>query len=65
MDELVKLIERRVGISEEQARQAAETAVEFVKGRLPASLAGHVDDFIAGKGIPSAVGLMSGFFGRK
>jgi hypothetical protein len=65
MDELVKLIERRAGISEEQARQAAETAVEFLKGRLPTGLAGHVDNFIAGKGMPSAAGLMGSFFGKK
>ncbi len=65
MDELVKLIENRVGISEAQARQAAETAVEFLKGRLPSGLAGHVDDFIAGKGMPSAMSMMGGLFGKK
>ncbi len=65
MDELVKLIEQRVGITEAQARQAAETAIEFLKGRLPGGLAGHVDDFIAGKGMPSAAGLMGSFFGKK
>lgn len=65
MDELVKLIENRVGITEAQSRQAAETAVEFLKGRLPAGLAGHVDDFIAGKGMPNAMGLMGSFFGKK
>ncbi|MGC1479039.1 MAG: hypothetical protein WA771_00935 [Chthoniobacterales bacterium] len=65
MEELVKLIENRVGISEAQARQAAETAIEFVKGRLPSGLAGHVDDFVAGKGMPNTMSLMGSLFGRK
>ena len=43
MDELIKQVSERSGISEAQARTAVETVVGFIKERLPAPLAGHVD----------------------
>lgn len=35
MDELVRQVTQRTGISEEQARTAVETVVGFLKERLP------------------------------
>jgi uncharacterized protein (DUF2267 family) len=47
MDQLVKLVQERVGLSEEQARQAVETVVGFLKQKLPAPIAGQIDAVLA------------------
>jgi hypothetical protein len=48
MDELIKQVVERTGISEAQARTAVETVLGFVKGRLPESLAGQLDGLLGG-----------------
>ena len=48
MDELIKQVVERTGISEAQARTAVETVLGFVKGRLPESLSGHLDGLLGG-----------------
>lgn len=50
MDELISQLTSRVGLSPQQARQAAETVLGFVKSRLPAPIASQVDGIIGGKG---------------
>lgn len=50
MDELVSQIQQRTGIDEAQARTAAETAINFIKERLPAPIAGQVDSVVGGGG---------------
>lgn len=47
MDELVKLVQQKTGISEAQAKQAVETVVGFLKEKLPPALAGQVDGLLA------------------
>jgi hypothetical protein len=51
MDELVKAISERTGLSEKQSRQAAETAVSFIKERLPEPMAGQLDNLLSGEGL--------------
>jgi hypothetical protein len=48
MDELVKQVTERTGISEAQARTAVDTVVGFLKQRLPEPLAGQLDSVLAG-----------------
>jgi len=48
MDELVKLVTEKVGISPDQAQKAVTTIMGFLKDKLPAPLAGHLDKFVAG-----------------
>ena len=50
MDEVVKRISEKTGLSEEQARSAAETVVGFLKEKLPAPIAGQVDSYLGGSG---------------
>jgi hypothetical protein len=50
MDELVKRITEKTGISEEQARSAVNTVAGFLKEKLPAPLAGQVDNVLSGAG---------------
>ncbi len=72
MDELVKQIVAKTGISEDQARSAAETVVGFLKSKLPESLAGHVDSALGsaagalgGLDIGSVTSSLGGLFGKK
>lgn len=48
MDELIKQVTEKTGISESQARTAVETVVGFLKNRLPAPIAGQVDALVGG-----------------
>lgn len=50
MDEVIKLIQEKTGISEEQARGAAETVINFVKQRLPEPLASQIEGIVGGAG---------------
>jgi hypothetical protein len=62
MDELVKLITQKTGISEDQARQAVTIVLNFIKERLPAPIAAQVDGVINNPGVAGALG---GLFGGK
>jgi hypothetical protein len=46
MDELIKEIMQRTGISEQQARGAADVALDFLEKKLPAPIAAQVRNFI-------------------
>ena len=59
MDELINQVVAKAGISESQARTAVETVVGFLKERLPAPIAGHVDRAIAG-----SAGAVGGLVGK-
>ena len=50
MDELIKQVASKTGISEEQARMAVTTVLGFVKDRLPAPIAGQIDSALTGEG---------------
>ncbi len=62
MDELVKLVVQKTGISEDQARQAVNVVLNFLKERLPAPIASQVDGVINNPGVAGALG---GLFGGK
>ncbi len=48
MDELITQLTQRVGPTSDQARQAVETVLGFVKGRLPAPIASQLDAMLGG-----------------
>lgn len=50
MNELIQNLVSKVGISEEQAQGSIGTVVEFLKGKLPASVHGVLDSAIGGEG---------------
>ncbi len=62
MDELVKLVVQKTGISEDQARTAVTTVLNFLKERLPAPIASQVDGVLGNPGVASTLG---GLFGGK
>jgi hypothetical protein len=64
MDELIKLVSQKTGISEDQARAAVATVLGFLKERLPAPIAAQLDGVVGGGGTDLAKGL-GGLFGKK
>ena len=48
MDELIKQVVERTGISESQAQTAVTTVLGFLKTRLPEPIAGQLDGFLGG-----------------
>lgn len=50
MDDLIKQVTERTGISESQARTAVETVMGFLKDRLPAPIAGQLDGLLGTAG---------------
>ena len=48
MDELIKQVTAKTGISEEHARSAVNTVLDFIKARLPAPIAAQVDNVVGG-----------------
>jgi hypothetical protein len=52
MEELIRLVSTKVGLSEEQARSAVEIVVNYLKQQLPAPIAGQLDS-VLGRGGPA------------
>lgn len=50
MEELIKQVSAKAGISEDQARSAVNTVVDFMKDRLPAPIGGQLENLMSGKG---------------
>ncbi len=72
MNELIQQLVSKIGISEEQAQGSVGTVVEFLKGKLPASVHGVLDSAIGdgeegGEGgggvLDAAKGALGGMLG--
>ncbi len=50
MEELIKLVTSKVGISESQAKSAIDTVVSFLKDKLPGGIGTQVESFVKGGG---------------
>ncbi|MGI8836734.1 MAG: hypothetical protein ACR2H4_08875 [Pyrinomonadaceae bacterium] len=69
MEELIKQVATKAGISEAQARDAVTTVLGFLKDRLPQPLAGQLDNVVAGGGgiagsLGDIAGKVGGIFGK-
>lgn len=67
MDELVKTVSSKVGISEAQAKQAVDIVLGFLQDKLPAPVAGQLDAALQGDmgGLDDLVDGLGGMFGKK
>ena len=68
MDELIKLVTEKAGISEDQAAKAVEAVMGFLKDKLPGPIASQVEGVLGGGGMPDVgdVGKkLGGLFGKK
>ena len=50
MDELIKKVAERTGLGEDKARTAVDTVIGFLKEKLPAPIAGQIDNVVGGGG---------------
>ncbi|HKP39022.1 MAG TPA: hypothetical protein VJT71_19345 [Pyrinomonadaceae bacterium] len=70
MDELIKQVTAKAGISEDQARTAINTVTGFLKDKLPAPIGSQIDNLVSGVGggVGDAVGdiasKVGGMFGK-
>ena len=64
MDQLIKLVSDKAGISEDQAEKAVDTVVGFLKEQLPEPFAGQIDAVIKGdlSGLGNLAGGLGGLF---
>lgn len=68
MEELIKQVTKKAGISETQAKQAVETVLAFLKGKLPSPIAGQIEGVLSGGETPDlgdAGKALGGLFGKK
>ena len=49
MDELVKMVAEKTGLSNEMAKTAVDTVVGFLKDKLPAPIANQIDSVLGGE----------------
>lgn len=65
MDELVKLVSQKTGISEQQARTAVQTVIDFIKTKLPAPIGSQIDAVLSGSAVGDVGKQLGGLFGGK
>jgi hypothetical protein len=58
MEQIINLVKEKTGISEEQAKTAVDTVVNFLKEKMPAGIGNQVESFVKGGG--SSMGDMAG-----
>jgi ATP-dependent Clp protease ATP-binding subunit ClpA len=68
--EIAELVAKKVGIPADKAQQAVDVVLNFIKQKLPPTIAGQVDAVLAGNvdlsdgiGLDDAAGLLGGFLG--
>lgn len=66
MDELVKVVAQKTGLSQEQAKAAAQAVIDFLKTKLPAPVAGQIDNVLKdGSGFGNVAKGLGGMLGKK
>lgn len=71
MEELIQKVSERTGLSADKARTAIDTVVGFLKEKLPAPIAGQVDNALTHGGATAVdkagdlLGGLGGMFGNK
>jgi hypothetical protein len=66
VNEVIKMVCDKAGVSEEQARKAVEAVAEFAKSKMPA-LAGQIDGLLKGGGgnpVGDIAGKLGGMLGK-
>lgn len=50
MEELIKLVSQKTGLSEDKAKVAVDTVIGYLKKNLPAPISGQIDSLLGGTG---------------
>ncbi len=68
MEELVKMIAKQTGISEDMAQKAVNIVMDYLKDKLPPALGGQLDALLSGKAdddlLEAGKDLLGGMFGK-
>ena len=59
MENLIKLVSEKTGISEAQATTAVQTVMTFLKDKMPAGIGSQLDSFVKG-GAGNAGNMLGG-----
>lgn len=65
MEELVKLVSQKIGLSEEKSHQAVETVLDYHKERLPDPIAGQLDSVVSSGKADDLLKGLGGLLGDK
>lgn len=68
MEELVKLVSKKTGLPDDKARAAVDVVVTYLKGKLPAPVAGQIDAVLKGggsSGMGDVAKNLGGMLGKK
>ena len=69
MDELIRLVSQKTGLSEDMAKVAVDTVLGYVRDKLPAPIAAQVDGVLDGTSDISDLGSVAqglgGLLGKK
>ena len=60
MDDLIKLVSEKAGITADQAKSAIEAIGAFAKEKLPAGIGDQVGNFLEGKDLGGLAGMAEG-----
>jgi hypothetical protein len=64
MDEMIRRVSEKAGISEDQARQAAQACLGFLKEKLPAPASSMIDEALGSSQGAGVADAAKGMFDR-
>ena len=65
MDELVELVAKKTGISEDVASVAVNTVIDYLKDKLPGPAGAQLDALLKGGDVSDLLGGLGGLLGQK
>ena len=65
MDELIKLVAQKTGLSEDMAKVAVDTVIDFLKDKMPEPAAAQLDALLEGGDISGLMSGLGGLLGKK
>lgn len=57
MDQLITQLTQEAGLTEDQARQAVQIVLGFVRSNLPTSVASQIDNILSSRGVQGIGGI--------
>ncbi|MGE5141463.1 MAG: hypothetical protein ACM3JD_18500 [Rudaea sp.] len=64
MDELVKTVSQKTGLSEDQARAASQAVLDYLMTKLPQPVSAQIKNALQGSGMPDLSKGVGGMFGK-
>ncbi len=60
MEELIKFVTEKTGLSEDQAKSAVQAVGAFLKDKMPHGIGEQVNNFLEGKDLGGLAGMAAG-----